>query len=388
MVTRNGPLAAQRRGSTPRLQVALVGCARMDLPLPWGHAWAGRLDDHVIDSQALTANPLGDPHRRPLYVYVPPGYDAEPDRRFPVVFVLQGLTGQVDMWRNRSAFSPNPVEAVDDAFAADGAVPALIVYVDAWTSLGGSQFLDSPGTGRYHTYLCDEVVPFVDARYRTLGAAAHRGVAGHSSGGYGAMVSAMLRPDVFGGFATHAGDALFEACYLPDLRDAARTLRDVYGDSFDAFWTDFRSRPGRSKKTDATLLNVWCMAACYSTDPDATVRIPFELGTGRLLPEVWDRWLARDPVRMVPRHADALRAQRAIWIDAGTSDEYYLDLAAEAFRRELEKIGIGEPTVRFELFDGKHGGTAWRYPLALRFLAERLSAPAPASRVAVPTDAR
>ncbi len=100
-----------------------------------------------------------------------------------------------------------------------------------WTSLGGSQFLDSPGTGNYHTYLCDEVVPWVDARYRTLAAPEHRGIAGKSSGGYGAMVTPMLRPDLFGGLATHAGDALFEMCYLPEFREvgprAPRRLRGL-----------------------------------------------------------------------------------------------------------------------------------------------------------------
>ena len=345
----------------------------MDLPPPWGHAWAGRLDELAIDSQALTANPLGDPHRRPLYVYIPPGYDEEPDRRYPSVYVLQGLTGQVDMWRARKAFKPTTLEAVDDWFANDGAVPAVVVFVDAWTSLGGSQFVDSAATGRYHTYLCDEVVPFVDARYRTLPGAEHRGVAGKSSGGYGAMITPMLRPELFGGLATHAGDALFEVAYQPDFREAARALRDSYSGSYDAFWADFRSRPGRSKAADGTLLNVWCMAACYSADADGTVRLPFEPLTGRLLPEVWDRWLTWDPVRMAPAHADALRGLRAIWIDAGKGDDFYLDLGAEAFRSELARLGVAEDRVRFELFDGTHGGIDWRYPEAIGWLAERLA---------------
>jgi S-formylglutathione hydrolase FrmB len=115
------------------------------------------------------------------------------------------------------------------------------------------------------------------------------------------------------------------------------------------------------------------MAACYSTDADGTVRLPFEISTGRLIPDVWDRWLENDPVRMAPRLAAALRAQRAIWIDAGRSDEFFLDLGAEAFRQELEKLGIGPPVVHFELFDGTHGGTDWRYPKAIGWLAERLT---------------
>lgn len=343
----------------------------MNLPPPWGHAWAGRLHEHVIDSEALTGNPLGDPHERPLYVYTPPGYDAEGDRRYPSIYVIQGMTGQVDMWRNRRAFSPTVLESID-AWFAGADTPAIVVYVDAWTAYGGSQFLDSPGTGRYHTYLCDEVVPFVDASYRTLPDAAHRGIAGKSSGGYGAMVTPMLRPDLFGGLVTHAGDALFEVCYLPEFPQAARALRDEYDGSFDAFWADFRGRPGRSKPSDPALINEWAMAACYSTDPDGIVRLPFDPATGRLIPEIWERWLAWDPVRMVSSHADALRGLRSVWIDAGRSDEYYLDLGAEAFRRELAAIGVDDHRVRFELFDGKHGGIEWRYPEAVGWLAQRL----------------
>jgi S-formylglutathione hydrolase FrmB len=352
---------------------ATLAAMQQQLPEPWGRDWAGRVHEHVLDTQALSGNPLGDPHRRPLYVYLPPGYDDEPERRFPSVYVIQGLTGQLDMWRNRKAFAPTVLELVDRTFASGEVPPAIVVFVDAWTSLGGSQFLDSPGTGRYHSYLCEEVVPFVDARYRTLTDAAHRAITGKSSGGYGAMVTPMLRPDLFGALATHAGDALFEACYLADLRVAARALRDEYDGSYDAFWESFRSRPGRGRKTDGELLNAWCMAACYSADADGTVHLPFDTATGRLIPEVWDRWLAWDPVRMAPQRADALRTLHAIWIDAGTSDEYYLDLGAEAFRRELERLGIGEPTLHFELFEGTHANIEWRYPLAIAWLAERLA---------------
>jgi hypothetical protein len=122
------------------------------------------------------------------------------------------------------------------------------------------------------------------------------------------------------------------------------------------------------------LLNVWCMAACYSTDPDGTVRLPFEPATGQLIPEVWERWLAWDPVRMVAGHAEALRELRAIYIDSGTRDEYFLDLGAEAFRAALERIGVTD--VFFELFDATHADIEYRYPVAIRYLAERLSAPA------------
>jgi S-formylglutathione hydrolase FrmB len=339
--------------------------------LPWSLEFAGRFEEHAFESEALRGNPLGDPHVRPLWVYVPPGYDDDPERRYPAVYEIQGMTGQIDMWRNRTAFRKNFPELADELFAAGEAPPCIVVWVDCWTSLGGSQFLDSPGTGRYHSYLCDEVVPWVDERYRTLPAREHRGIAGKSSGGYGAMVTPLLRPDLFGGLATHAGDALFELCYLPDFREAARVLRDDYERSFERFLDDFRSRPAFIKNSDYTLLNTWCMAACYSTDEDGTVRIPFDLTTGELVPEIWERWLEWDPVRMARRRREALASLRAVYIDAGKRDEFYLDLGAEAFRREAEEAGAGD--VYFELFDAGHGGIDYRYPLGLKYLAERLS---------------
>ncbi len=343
---------------------------------PWSSSFAGRFEDATIASELLRGNRLDDPFERPIWVYLPPGYDDDPDRRYPAIYLIQGLTGQLDMWRNRSAFRPTVPELIDALFTSGGAPPCLVIGVDCWTSLGGSQFLDSPATGRYHSYLCDEVVPWVDARYRTLPIAAHRGITGKSSGGYGAMVTPMLRPDLWGGLATHAGDALFEVCYLPAFPASARALRDHYDGSFDAFWADFRSRPAFTKGDDHTLLNDWCMAACYSADDDGTVHLPYDPRTGQLVPDVWDRWLAHDPVRMAtaPAYAAALRGLRAIYIDAGKRDEFFLDLGAAAFQRALATIGVTD--IFFELFDAGHGGIEYRYPIALRYLAERLSAPA------------
>ena len=341
------------------------------MPSPWSHESQGHFEELTFVSEALRGNPLGDPHERPLWVYVPPGYGAELERRYPTIYVIQGLTGQLDMWRNRMPFRKTYPELIDELFSSAGTPPCVVVLVDCWTSLGGSQFLDSPGTGQYHTYLCDEVVPFIDAQFRTLAGASRRGITGKSSGGYGAMVTPMLRPDLFGGLATHAGDALFEVCYQPSFRESVRVLRAEYGGSFAKFWEDFRSRPAFSKDSDNYLLNDWCMAACYSADEDGTVRLPYDTTTAELIPEVWERWLRWDPVRMVPQHADALKGMRAIYIDCGKRDQWFLDLGAEAFRRALATIDVTD--VQFELFDATHMGIDYRYPLGLRYLAERLT---------------
>ena len=339
--------------------------------LPWSIDFAGHFDEVMFESEVLKGNRLGDPHVRPLWVYLPPGYDEDEARRYPSVYMIQGLTGQLDMWRNRSAFRKTFPELADELFARGEAPPCIIVWVDCWTSLGGSQFLDSPATGRYHTYLCDEIVPWVDAHYRTLAARDHRGIAGKSSGGYGAMVTPMLRPDLFGGLATHAGDALFEFSYLLEFPQAVRALREYYDGSFEKFWERFRSGIPFTRSSDASLLNTWCMAACYSADLDGTVNLPFDTKTGMLLPDTWERWLVWDPVRMVPIHAEGLSTMKAIYIDAGKRDQYYLDIGATAFRDALAQIGVTD--VFFELFDGTHAGIEYRYPISLKYLAERLS---------------
>ncbi len=344
----------------------------MDAVLPWSAELTGTLSEHVIVSEALRGNPLGDPFERPLWVYTPPGYAAEPGRRYPSVYVIQGYTGHLAMWRNRSPFSQPFTETADAVFASGQAPPAIVVYVDAWTRYGGSQFVDSPGTGRYHSYLCDDVVPWVDARYRTITERAHRGIMGKSSGGFGAMITPMLRPDLFGALATHAGDALYEYCYLPEFGAAVRALRGYDGDIW-SWWRDFSSRPAFTSPADRQLVVLLGVAACFSAGEDGSIELPFDPRTGVLRPEVWERWLALDPVRMAAGHADALRSLRGIWIDAGSRDDYFLDVGAEAFRAELRRLGVADEVIHYELFDATHSGIEYRYPLSLAWLCQRLA---------------
>ena len=341
--------------------------------LPWSADLAGRIDEHVIDSALLRDNPLGDPAERPLWVYVPPGYDADPGRRYPSVYVIQGYTGNIAMWRNRSPYRQPFPETADAVFASGQAPGAIVVYVDAWTRYGGSQFVDSPGTGQYHSYLCNEVVPWVDAHYRTLDAAAHRAITGKSSGGFGAMITPMLRPDLFGALATHAGDSLYELSCIPEFGKSVRYLRDYDGDIWK-WWADFQSRPSFTKEADHELLILLGVSACFSARDDGTVELPFNPLTGQLRPEIWQRWLDWDPVRMVPRYAGQLRGLTAIWIDAGKRDEWFLDVGATAFREALREIGVADDVIHFELFEATHMGIDYRYPLSLAWLADRIAA--------------
>jgi len=333
---------------------------------------AGSFTRERVVSAALRDNPLVDPAERTLWVYTPPGY-GETDRRYPAIYFLHGYLGRVDGLWNWVGFQPSVPQLIDELFSDPGVDPAIVVLVDAWTKIGGSQYLNSPATGRYLDYLTEDVVAAVDERYRTIPDRDHRAVSGKSSGGYGAMVATMLRPDVFGAFASHSGDCGFEQCYLFDVAACARALRDLYGGSWDDFFADFSSRPARILKAsdpDHVLINIYAMAAAYSGEEDGSVSLPFDPKTLSFRDDVWRRWQALDPVRMVPAKLDVLRSLRGIWIDAGLHDDYYLDLGAQAISAHLASAGI-EHT--FELFEGFHAGVQFRYPLGFRFLARQLA---------------
>jgi S-formylglutathione hydrolase FrmB len=336
---------------------------------PWGRALHGRLDQLVVRSEALAGNPLGDPANRPLYVYQSAGAGRG---EVPSVYVIQGFTGQADAWLNRPTLEATMIERLDSMFAAGDCPDAVVVFVDAWTSRGGSQFLNSPSLGRYEDYLCEEVVPFIDARYPTRADRDRRGLSGKSSGGYGAMVVPMRRPDVFGALASHAGDALFEYCYLPEFPQVVRSLRDDFEGSYDVFHRHLAAADHFDYGRFGAAFEMYGYACAYTPDParPGEALMPFDIDTGQLIEERWQQWLEHDPVRLAPAHGQELRSMRRVYLDAGKRDEYFLDLGATAFAAELAKLGV-EHTL--ELFDGAHGGISYRYPGAIRELVLALA---------------
>ncbi|GHO42376.1 hypothetical protein KSX_05390 [Ktedonospora formicarum] len=104
---------------------------------PWSTQMSGRFEEHVFQSDVLKNNPLGDPSARPLWVYLPPGYDDEPERRYPTIYQIQGMTGQLDMWRNRTAFRKNFPELADELFARKEAPLALLSGLIAGPHMAG-----------------------------------------------------------------------------------------------------------------------------------------------------------------------------------------------------------------------------------------------------------
>ena len=331
----------------------------------------GQLRWMEVESGALAGNALRDPARRPLLVYLPPGHEAGAER-YPSVYFLHGFTASARSWVNVAPFQPSVPERLD-ALVTSGALPPLVaVFVDGWTALGGGQWVNSPATGRYRDYVARDVVAAVDASCRTVASAGARAVVGKSSGGYGALVMGAHHPDVFGHVASHAGDAAFEYCYLPDFPRAAAALEGTD----PAAWLEAMVRRARETKLrgdDHPVLNVLAMAAAYSPRAGAPLglELPFDPGTARLREDVWARWLEHDPVRFVPRRIASFRSLRSVYLDCGTRDEFNLRWGARMIAESLRR---GDVAVVAEEFDDGHSGLDYRFARSLAVLAPRLGA--------------
>jgi S-formylglutathione hydrolase FrmB len=204
----------------------------------------------------------------------------------------------------------------------------------------------------------------VDRRFPTLAAARHRAVGGKSSGGYGAITLAMERPDLFAAVACHSGDMYFEYCYLPDFPKLLGKI--AKRGSLANFIEAFLAAP---KKTgdDIAAMNMVAMAAAYSPAPEKPWRLalPFDPRTGEIDPEVWGRWLARDPVRMVDGAAESLRGQRLVFLDCGARDQYSLQYGMRIFGERLRRLGIEHTALEF---DDDHTDTGYRWNVSLPLL--------------------
>jgi S-formylglutathione hydrolase FrmB len=324
-----------------------------------------------FESSVLAGNAPGDPTVRPTPVYLPPSYYAHsPERQYPVAYVLSGFTGRGRMLLNDNPWSPSLPDRFDRLIAA-GSEEMILVMPDCFTRFGGSQYLNSSALGRYEDHVVEELVPWIDGRYRTLAAPANRGVMGKSSGGYGALVLGMKHPDVFGAMVSHSGDLYFDYCYRVDLPVFCSRIQQAGG---LAGWMKRFESSLKVGHDDFQVLNILGMAASYSPNPAAEpfgFDVPCDLETGAIREDVWRRWLEHDPLRLLERHADALRTMKLLFLDCGTRDEFHLHHGARMFARRLAALGIAH---EHEEFDDGHMNISYRYDVSLPKMARALAA--------------
>ncbi len=319
-----------------------------------------------IESAALKGNPLGDPHVRACPLLLPPG-GGNAARGMPLVAVLFGYTGFAHKVLNKpSQWQESLPERVARGMAEGRIPPAVLVWPACETRLGGSQFVNSTGTGRYEDFTCDEVVPAIE-RALACGGAGRRIVVGKSSGGFGALHLAMRRPGFFAAAGSHSGDLGFDMSHVRGFADALNAWRRAGGPAAFRAALPNLEKFGFSEHAGAEML---ALGHCYSPDPESPwgCELPVDPETGEPRPAVFERWLAFDPLRRVaanPAEAGALRGLQALYLDAGEADEFSLQWGLRRFAARLRTLGIPH---RAEFFPGGHFDTDARYEVSLPFL--------------------
>jgi S-formylglutathione hydrolase FrmB len=331
----------------------------------------GDVQVDFVSSPALEGNALGDPATRPVAVYLPPQYDRLGSRRYPVLYLLHGYTGDVAALLGARPWEVNAFLWIDRLVVQGRMPPVLMAAVDGFTRLGGSQYVDSIHNGKYATYTVRDVVGHVDREYRTIAAEGGRAVLGKSSGGFGAMHLAMEHPGVFAAFASHSGDAYFRYAHFPAFPTAQRTL-EQHGGDVAAFVAAFEGRPKRPM-SDYTTMEMLGYASAYSprSATPFDIDLPFDVHTGALDDAVFARWLSYDPAERVAGRMPALRSLRLRYLDCGRRDEFSLDIGARIVTQRMRDAGL---EVRHEEFDDDHRNVGYRYEVSLPALAGVLDA--------------
>jgi S-formylglutathione hydrolase FrmB len=226
-----------------------------------------------------------------------------------------------------------------DAAIAQAATSEMIVIVpEARNAYFGSFYANSELIGNWEDAIVREVVPWIDSRFRTIAAPDSRGIAGHSMGGYGAIMMAMKNPDVFG--------ALFA------LSPCCIALIDDWGPENGAWSKALRMRsrdelnpePQTFEELYPTIFIA--MAAAFSPEPTGTglrVRMPFAERAGQLIPDepAYSEWKGAMPLYQVQRYQDRLQRLKGIYLDFGAREELtHIRSGTRMLSGELARLGI------------------------------------------------
>lgn len=328
----------------------------------------GKLQLETVSSIVLKDNPLGDPRRREVPVYLPPSYGSKRGRRYPVLYYLVGFTGTGRGVINCNPWKENLVERFDRLIAEGKAREAILVIPDCFTAYGGSQYLNSSATGRYEDHVVVELVSFIEDKFAAMRGPDGRALFGKSSGGFGALTLGMKHPDVFGHVFSHSGDSAFELGFPLELLKLSAALRK-HGGSVQRFVADFRAARDKSGFDHGAIMAI-AMSACFSPNPKSPLGfdLPMDLRTGALIPSVWKRWEALDPVNACVKHASGLARLKTLWFDAGVRDEFYLHHGARRLSDALKRLKIKHAYQEHEF---GHMDNQPRYDVSLALLSKR-----------------
>ena len=317
---------------------ALLCCAsvsaqvKTEVPAPVPGAKPVSVEHVRIHGVALEGNLEGNEVDREALVFLPPGYAAQPNRRYPVIYALHGYSIGAEQW-SKEIHVPQTIEG---AFA-QGAQDAIVVLPDSKTVHNGSMYSSSGTTGDFERYVAHDVVAYMDAHYRTLPNRASRGLVGHSMGGYGATRIGMKYPDVFGSLY------IMSPCCL-----AARGAGPIDPQTVKAL--EAVTSAADSAKLPFGLRAQLASAAAWSPNPKKPpLFLDLPVKNGVADPEVLAKWAANSPLAFVDQYIGNLRRYAAISIDVGDQDG--LRAGAAKLHETLDSYGVANA---FEVYSGTH----------------------------------
>ncbi len=302
-----------------------------------------RLVTDSFQSPALAGNLLGDPVERAVTVYLPPQYDTEPTRRFPVVYLLHGFKAKNHHWTKPAAPGQGlHLEELADALIAQGRIqPLILVMPDGSNAYNGSFYLNSPVTGNWEDFISRDLVAYVDRTYRTIPQAGARGLAGHSMGGYGAFLLGLRHPEVFGAvYALSPACLVFAEHFLKLQWDSILSVANL---------TDRGQFPTMDWRQQV-IIAIGAAVAPNPRKPPWLFDLPLRVKNGRqeLDEAVWQRWLQHDPHSLVePLRGNLTRLHLAF--DMGTADR----LLPQSRQMHATLVRLGIPHF-YEEYDGDH----------------------------------
>jgi S-formylglutathione hydrolase FrmB len=343
--------------------IVLAASAGFLVSAPGLNQTKARFERIKVHGKSLEGNLEGDPPDRDVSVYLPPSYETEKNRRYPVVYLLHGYTNTDEGWygpNTKSGFESAKTslpEVAAKAMVSHAAREMILVMPNAYTIYQGSMYSDSPTTGDWEAYITRDLVQYIDSHYRTIPERASRGLAGHSMGGYGTIRLAMKYPDVYSSIY------ILSACCL------SANLTPGQGQAkAEAVHT-----PAEGAKADRGTVTTLAEAAAWSPDPK-NAPFFFDLPTKDGQPQfpVVARWVANAPLAMLDQYVTNLKKLHAIAIDVGDKDN--LAASNKHLSEALTRFGLRNT---FEEYDGDHTNhIALRVETkVLPFFSETLSFP-------------
>ena len=311
----------------PGLPVA--GQVQTEVPAVVAGAKPVAVERIKVHGTALEGNLEGDAVDRDVFVFLPPSYQKNRQRRYPVVYALHGFSIGAEQWTHEI----HVPQTIEGAFA-QGAKELIVVVPDSKTLHNGSMYSSSITTGDFENFIAHDLVAYIDAHYRTIRDRASRGLAGHSMGGYGTTRIGMKHADVFGSLYIMSPCCLSVRAANPEIAKALEAVRTP---------ADSANLPFFARAQLAS-------AAAWSPDPkNPPLYLDLPTKDGEPQPDVLAKFAANAPLAFIDQYIGNLRQYRAVSIDVGDQDGLKVDTGK--LHDVLDTYGIKHG---FEVYHGTH----------------------------------